>query len=114
MSNVRDLVEKVTSLPGLKSPINLPCWSRSRFSLAVRPSSKPDSAKRLTDGSDRFDFLEISGNPTALGLSGDVDVYLCGPPGMVESGRQHVAKLGLLPANIHFEKFAPASEALAV
>jgi hypothetical protein len=68
MSNVRDLVEKVTSLPGLKSPINLPCWSRSRFSLAVRPSTKPDSAKRLTDGSDRFDFLEISGNPTAMGL----------------------------------------------
>jgi hypothetical protein len=68
MSNVRDLVEKVTSPPGLKSPINLPCWSRSRFSLAVRPSTKPDSAKRLTDGSDRFDFLEISGNPTAMGL----------------------------------------------
>ena len=86
MSNVGDLVEKVTSLPGLKSPTNLPCWSRSRFSLAVRPSTKPDSAKRLTNGSDRFDFLEISGNPTALGLSGDVDVYLCGPPGMVESG----------------------------
>ena len=68
MSNVGDLVEKVTSLPGLKSPTNLPCWSRSRFSLAVRPSTKPDSAKRLTDGSDRFDFLEISGNPTAMGL----------------------------------------------
>jgi benzoate/toluate 1,2-dioxygenase reductase subunit len=33
---------------------------------------------------------------------------------MVEGGRQHVAKLGLLPANIHFEKFVPASEALAV
>ena len=46
--------------------------------------------------------------------NGDVDVYLCGPPEMVESGRQHVAKLGLLPANIHFEKFAPASEAFAV
>jgi benzoate/toluate 1,2-dioxygenase reductase subunit len=45
---------------------------------------------------------------------GDVDVYLCGPPEMVESGRQHVAKLGLLSANIHFEKFVPASEALAV
>ena len=68
MSNVGDLVEKVTSLPGLKSPTNLPCWSRSRFSLAVRPSTKPDSAKRLTNGSDRFDFLEISGNPTAMGL----------------------------------------------
>jgi len=46
--------------------------------------------------------------------NGDVDVYLCGPPEMVESGRQHVAKLGLLPANVHFEKFAPASEALTV
>ena len=46
--------------------------------------------------------------------NGDVEVYLCGPPEMVESGRQHVAKFGLLPANIHFEKFVPASEALAV
>jgi benzoate/toluate 1,2-dioxygenase reductase subunit len=45
--------------------------------------------------------------------NGEVDVYLCGPPEMVECGRQHVAKLGLLPASIHFEKFAPASEALA-
>jgi benzoate/toluate 1,2-dioxygenase reductase component len=46
--------------------------------------------------------------------SGDVDVYLCGPPEMVESGRRHVAKFGLSPANIHFEKFVPASEGLAV
>src|SRR3979490_2515313 len=46
--------------------------------------------------------------------NGNVDVYLCGPPEMVESGRQHVGKLGLLPANIHFEKFVPASEVLAV
>jgi benzoate/toluate 1,2-dioxygenase reductase component len=45
---------------------------------------------------------------------GNVDVYLCGPPEMVESGRQHVAKLGLSPANIHFEKFVPAGEVLAV
>jgi benzoate/toluate 1,2-dioxygenase reductase component len=41
--------------------------------------------------------------------NGNVDVYLCGPPEMVESGRRHVANFGLLPANIHFEKFAPAS-----
>jgi benzoate/toluate 1,2-dioxygenase reductase subunit len=32
---------------------------------------------------------------------------------MIESGRQHLAKLGLLSANIHFDKFAPASEASA-
>ncbi|SHH74600.1 benzoate 1,2-dioxygenase electron transfer component BenC [Bradyrhizobium erythrophlei] len=47
-------------------------------------------------------------------LNGDVDVYLCGPPEMVESGRQHVAKLGISSANVHFEKFVPASEVLAV
>ena len=35
-------------------------------------------------------------------------------PEMVERGRQHVAKLRLLPANIHFEKFVPATEAIAV
>jgi benzoate/toluate 1,2-dioxygenase reductase component len=46
--------------------------------------------------------------------NGNVDVYLCGPPEMVESGRQHVAKLGLSPASIHFEKFVPASEVVAV
>jgi benzoate/toluate 1,2-dioxygenase reductase subunit len=45
--------------------------------------------------------------------NGDVDVYLCGPPEMIESGRQHLAKLGLLSASIHFDKFAPASEASA-
>ncbi|WP_454625414.1 2Fe-2S iron-sulfur cluster-binding protein [Bradyrhizobium cenepequi] len=36
---------------------------------------------------------------------GDADVYLCGPPEMVESGRRHVAKFGLSPANVYFEKF---------
>jgi benzoate/toluate 1,2-dioxygenase reductase subunit len=46
--------------------------------------------------------------------NGDVDAYLCGPPEMVESGRRHLAKFGLSPANIHFEKFVPASQALAV
>jgi benzoate/toluate 1,2-dioxygenase reductase subunit len=34
----------------------------------------------------------------------DIDVYLCGPPGMVESGLSQVAKLH--PANVYFEKFA--------
>jgi len=42
--------------------------------------------------------------------NGALDVYLCGPPEMVESGRQHAAKLGLMPTNIHFEKFVPAGE----
>lgn len=39
---------------------------------------------------------------------GDVDVYLCGPPPMVEAVRNHMAKLGISPRNFYFEKFSPA------
>ncbi|WP_281967354.1 benzoate 1,2-dioxygenase electron transfer component BenC [Roseovarius nanhaiticus] len=38
---------------------------------------------------------------------GDVDVYLCGPPPMVEAVRQHFKSLGTEPANFYFEKFTP-------
>ncbi|MFF7601928.1 benzoate 1,2-dioxygenase electron transfer component BenC [Streptomyces mirabilis] len=37
---------------------------------------------------------------------GDVDVYLCGPPPMVEAVRGHIDSLGITPANFHYEKFA--------
>ena len=39
---------------------------------------------------------------------GDVDVYLCGPPAMVEAVRGHIASLGVTPASFHYEKFTPA------
>jgi len=40
---------------------------------------------------------------------GDADVYLCGPPAMVEGVRGHIAALGVTPANFHYEKFTPAA-----
>lgn len=39
---------------------------------------------------------------------GDVDVYLCGPPPMVEAVRGHIAGLGITPASFRFEKFNPS------
>ncbi|WP_226435136.1 benzoate 1,2-dioxygenase electron transfer component BenC [Rhodococcus yananensis] len=36
---------------------------------------------------------------------GDVDIYLCGPPPMVEAVRTHLADQGIVPANFYFEKF---------
>ncbi len=39
---------------------------------------------------------------------GDVDVYLCGPPPMVEAVRTYFAAQGLSPASFHYEKFAPS------
>jgi benzoate/toluate 1,2-dioxygenase reductase subunit len=38
---------------------------------------------------------------------GDCDVYLCGPPPMVDAVRDHFGKLGVEPANFYFEKFNP-------
>lgn len=40
---------------------------------------------------------------------GDADVYLCGPPAMVEAVRAHIASLGVTPASFHYEKFTPAA-----
>lgn len=45
--------------------------------------------------------------------AGDVDVYLCGPPPMVDAVRAHFTTLGIEPANFFYEKFNP-TEAEAV
>ena len=39
---------------------------------------------------------------------GDVAVYLCGPPAMVESVRSHVTDTGIEPTGFYYEKFALA------
>lgn len=36
---------------------------------------------------------------------GDVDVYLCGPPPMVEAVERVIAGRGVVPVNVHYEKF---------
>lgn len=41
---------------------------------------------------------------------GDVDVYLCGPPAMVDAVRSHLNEAGVTPANFYNEKFQVAAE----
>lgn len=38
---------------------------------------------------------------------GDIDVYLCGPPPMVEAVQAHFKSKGIVPASFHYEKFIP-------
>jgi benzoate/toluate 1,2-dioxygenase reductase subunit len=38
---------------------------------------------------------------------GDVDVYLCGPPPMVDAVRKHFDDNGVKPVSFHYEKFTP-------
>ncbi|MDR6711003.1 benzoate/toluate 1,2-dioxygenase reductase subunit [Pseudomonas hunanensis] len=40
---------------------------------------------------------------------GDVDVYLCGPPPMVEAVSLYIREQGITPANFYYEKFAAAA-----
>lgn len=61
------------------------------------------------DAHDRKGF--VTDHVTAEDLNdGDCDVYLCGPPPMVDAVRVHFAKLGVEPANFHYEKFNPTEE----
>ena len=39
---------------------------------------------------------------------GDVDVYLCGPPPMVDAVAKHFKELGVQPASFYYEKFNPS------
>jgi benzoate/toluate 1,2-dioxygenase reductase component len=39
---------------------------------------------------------------------GDVDVYLCGPPPMVDAVRAWLGEQSLTPANFYYEKFLPS------
>jgi benzoate/toluate 1,2-dioxygenase reductase subunit len=40
---------------------------------------------------------------------GDVDIYLCGPPPMVEAVAQHLRDVDIKSASFHFEKFAASN-----
>lgn len=44
---------------------------------------------------------------------GDVDIYLCGPPPMVDAVRADLHRRAITPASFHTEKFAPGTEAKA-
>jgi benzoate/toluate 1,2-dioxygenase reductase component len=46
--------------------------------------------------------------PDAALHGGEVDLYLCGPPPMVEAVRGYLNDKGLKPANFYFEKFSPS------
>ncbi|MGF6177267.1 benzoate 1,2-dioxygenase electron transfer component BenC [Ensifer sp. 4252] len=45
--------------------------------------------------------------PAEVLNGGDVDVYLCGPPPMVDAVRRHFDDHGVKPASFHYEKFTP-------
>ncbi|MGO0792074.1 benzoate 1,2-dioxygenase electron transfer component BenC [Herbaspirillum seropedicae] len=51
--------------------------------------------------------------PAAVLHDGNVDVYLCGPPPMVEAVQKHFQATGMQPASFYYEKFASSQPAVA-
>ncbi|MEY9783027.1 benzoate 1,2-dioxygenase electron transfer component BenC [Sinorhizobium fredii] len=49
--------------------------------------------------------------PAEVLNGGDVDVYLCGPPPMVDAVRTYFADNGVTPNSFHYEKFTPNAAA---
>ena len=49
--------------------------------------------------------------PAEVLHGGNVDVYLCGPPPMVDAVRRHFDDCGVEPASFHYEKFTPNATA---
>ena len=45
---------------------------------------------------------------------GEVDVYLCGPPAMVDAVRGYLSEQGVAPANFYYEKFSPSGAVTAL
>ena len=45
---------------------------------------------------------------------GEVDVYLCGPPPMVDAVRAWLNEQGVTPANFYYEKFSPSGAVTAI
>jgi len=70
------------------------------FSFATCCVDPASGHERIGHVTDHFDADDLN--------NGDVDIYLCGPPAMVEAVRGHIAALGITPANFYHEKFVPA------
>ena len=75
------------------------CIANFTYSVCV---ANPDSTHPLK----RYVTQHIA--PAHLN-DGDVDVYLCGPPPMVEAVSSYLREHGIEPANFYYEKFAASA-----
>jgi benzoate/toluate 1,2-dioxygenase reductase component len=88
-----------------------------------------DTITNYTKALPSFDFQYCVADPTSTAdnrgyvtslLSpvnlhdGEVDIYVCGPPPMVEAVRGHLAAEGTLPLNFYFEKFNTSATPVGV
>lgn len=98
VNTVADLVE-IEALDALKAA--MPHFDY--FTCVVDAASGHPKLGYVTDHLSEWDLHD-----------GNVDVYVCGPPPMVEGVRKWMAGVGVTPKNFLFEKFSASTEAATV
>jgi benzoate/toluate 1,2-dioxygenase reductase subunit len=112
------MLEKIAADGGSPQPVHLIYGVNTDADL-VEVEALREHARRL--GNFSYDLVVVDpgsaqpkrGYVTAwitpeLLHAGDVDVYLCGPPPMVEAVAHDLRARGVEPAAFHYEKFAPS------
>lgn len=83
---------------------NAACLVR-RFSFETCVSAASSAHGRKGTVTDVLDPDRLNG--------GNVDLYVCGPPAMVEATRAWLDERGVTPVNFYTEKFSPSRGATA-
>lgn len=114
------MLDKIAEEGDVTQPVHL-IFGVTHDEDRVELARLEDYARRLPN----FSYLCTVANPesssphkgyvtqhiTASQLNGgDVDIYLCGPPPMVEAVRDWLAAEGVKPRNFYYEKFAGAGQ----
>jgi benzoate/toluate 1,2-dioxygenase reductase subunit len=112
------MLEKIAE-HGSEHPLHLIYGVTNDFDLV-----ELDRLKALAEIIPNFTFSACVANPDSQNLQkgyvtqhveachlneGNVDVYLCGPPPMVEAVSNYIRDQGITPANFYYEKFAAAA-----
>jgi predicted ferric reductase len=103
------------ALPGAPGDVTLLYRAASEGDIAFRGELSALAAKRGVDvrllvgpeiGDDRTDRLGLPALRHHIPDVAQRDVYVCGPPAMVDVVRRRLTRLGVPPSQVHFERFA--------
>jgi benzoate/toluate 1,2-dioxygenase reductase component len=84
-----------------------------RFAARIPEFAYTTCVAAPTSAHPRKGYVTAHIAPEALN-GGDVDIYLCGPPPMVDAVRAWLAQQGVTPANFYYEKFSPSGAVTAI
>ncbi len=110
------MLEKIAAAGGSSQPIHL-IYGVNTDRDIVETDRLESLARRIPNFSHAVCVVDANSEQPRKGYvthhmepahlnDGDVDIYLCGPPPMVEAVAQHLRTVGVKSASFHFEKFA--------